>query len=49
MGKQTSTDVRELEIKLRNEGKKFRRISFIINRCHNTLKKLLINTKNYVK
>lgn len=41
MGKQTSTDVRELVLKLRNEGKTFREIGSIINRSHNTVKKIV--------
>ena len=41
MGKQTSTDVRELVLKFQNEGKTFREIGSIINRSHNTVMKIV--------
>ena len=50
MGKQTSSEARELVIKLRIEGKMFRKTGFIINRSRNTdIKKYLINKKNLIK
>lgn len=49
MGKQTSTDVRELVLKLRDEGKTFREIGSIINRSHNTVKKIVDKYKKFGK
>ena len=41
MGKQASTIIRELVLKLRNEGKTFSEIGSIKNRSHNTVKKVI--------
>lgn len=49
MGKQSSSDIREFVLKLRNEGKTFREIGTIINRSHNTAKKIVDKYKKYGK
>ena len=41
MGEQASTIIRELVLKLRNEGKTFSEIGSIKNRSHNTVKKVI--------
>ena len=43
----TSADVSELVIKLRNEGKTFGQIGFIIDRSHNTVKKIICKYKKF--
>lgn len=46
MAKQTSLDTRELVLKLHKDGKSFREIAKIINRNHNTVKKIIDKYKN---
>lgn len=45
MAKQTSLDTRELVLKLHKDGKSLREIAKIINRNHNTVKKLSTSIK----
>lgn len=49
MGKQTSTDTREIVIKFHNEGKSLREIGSIINRSHAAVKKIIDKYKNFGK
>lgn len=43
---ETSEDMRKLIVKLRNEGKSFREIGKVVNRCHGTVKKIIDKYKD---
>lgn len=49
MKKQTTLDIRELVIKYHKEGKTLREIGGVINRSHNTVKKIIDKKQKYGK